>query len=110
MMPGAGNPRPARPPAPGNRQAGLRLQKPPRRRQKRAPSRPWRGARLRPRPRRQNPAKKPQNPAFAEVDETLMNPLITHHSVGSNDAGPQSAGEGVALPLGTPFRDAGTGR
>ncbi len=39
-----------------------------------------------------------------------MNPLITHHSVGSNDAGPQSAGEGVALPLGLPFRDAGTGR
>jgi hypothetical protein len=41
-----------------------------------------------------------------------MNPLITQYSVGhrSNDAGPQSRGEGVALPLGAPFRDAGTGR
>ncbi len=58
------------------------------------------------------PQKSRKTRALAEVDEMRMNPLITQYSVGhsSNDAGPQSAGEGVALPLGAPFRDAGTGR
>ena len=39
-----------------------------------------------------------------------MNPLITQSFSRIERCRPRSAGEGVALPLGTPFRDAGTGR